>query len=792
MANRKQVIYFIPPNQYGFGSFLNNMESGKGLGKFGSDYAGLSQGMQGVLGSLGNMVGQIGGKAISGGMESGAGNVISGLSNVASAIPGPWGAVASAGLGVVGGLVNRAFGSKLNKENINSVNNNINQMKSFTSNAGSFDALQETMASQPAAMGFDKSFIGKDGWFSSKAKKKYRELKRKQEAAQLWVENSLDNNLDNLKDTQYQNMLANYSAYGGPLGYGLPYIGGAIDYDITSKRLQQRDQEISNQGKSVIPVYALGGDLNLFGDGGGIYIKPSKRGTFTAAAKKHGKSVQEFASQVLANKDNYSTAMVKKANFARNAAKWHSLGGPLQTHGGNWSTGLVFIDNGGTHEQNPLQGVPMGVSKDGSPNLVEEGEVIWDDYVFSNRLKVPSELREQYKLGKEDITFAQAIRKIQEDDEERPNDPISKRTTEDALTRFQQAQEELRQEKVGQQGIMFALGGNLFPWGGKYDTMGMPINDDGSIAYVIAPQDPAPQSNPLGLNNWWGQPETPIETPKKEEKGNPVQGTTEQPKGSWLANLRYLPVLGAGLNVFTDAMGWTNKPDYSNADMIIGSASGIPNVKASPVGQYLKYTPLDRLFYINQLNSQAGATRRALLNTSGGNRGAAMAGLLAADFNAQNQLGQLARQAEEYNLGMRERVATFNRATDMFNSELDLKAQQANVDVGKIKVSAAQAAANMRDLIDSRVAAAKSANLTNLFNSLGDIGREEFQRNMVNSNRAMYYTIGSDGTISYKPAFHNLDEQSKLAMQKQAESEALRKQGKAFGGYLTINKKKRI
>lgn len=63
---------------------------------------------------------------------------------------------------------------------------------------------------------------------------------------------------------------------------------------------------------------------------GGIHIKPSKRGTFTAAATKHGKSVQAFASQVLANKENYSPAMVKKANFARNAAKWkHEYGGPV-------------------------------------------------------------------------------------------------------------------------------------------------------------------------------------------------------------------------------------------------------------------------------------------------------------------------------------------------------------------------------------------------------------------------------------------------------------------------------
>ena len=66
-----------------------------------------------------------------------------------------------------------------------------------------------------------------------------------------------------------------------------------------------------------------------YANGGEINIKPSKRGTFTAAAKKRGKGVQEFASQVLANKDNYSPAMVKKANFARNASKWKKAMGGL-------------------------------------------------------------------------------------------------------------------------------------------------------------------------------------------------------------------------------------------------------------------------------------------------------------------------------------------------------------------------------------------------------------------------------------------------------------------------------
>ena len=56
---------------------------------------------------------------------------------------------------------------------------------------------------------------------------------------------------------------------------------------------------------------------------GGIHIDPSKKGTFTAAATKHGMGVQEFASKVLRNKEDYSPSLVKKANFARNASKWH-------------------------------------------------------------------------------------------------------------------------------------------------------------------------------------------------------------------------------------------------------------------------------------------------------------------------------------------------------------------------------------------------------------------------------------------------------------------------------------
>lgn len=84
-----------------------------------------------------------------------------------------------------------------------------------------------------------------------------------------------------------------------------------------------------------------------------IHIKKANRGTFTKAATEHGKGVQAFASQVLAHKENYSPAMVKKANFAHNAAGWrHEYGGPVMdtdadnptpeyAKGGNWIHGAV-------------------------------------------------------------------------------------------------------------------------------------------------------------------------------------------------------------------------------------------------------------------------------------------------------------------------------------------------------------------------------------------------------------------------------------------------------------------
>jgi hypothetical protein len=56
-----------------------------------------------------------------------------------------------------------------------------------------------------------------------------------------------------------------------------------------------------------------------------IKIKAKNKGKFTAFAKKKGKSVQAQAQSTL-NDPNATPLQKKRANFARNAAKWKKGG----------------------------------------------------------------------------------------------------------------------------------------------------------------------------------------------------------------------------------------------------------------------------------------------------------------------------------------------------------------------------------------------------------------------------------------------------------------------------------
>ena len=208
--------------------------------------------------------------------------------------------------------------------------------------------------------------------------------------------------------------------------------------------------------------YRYGG--YMYAGGGGINIKPSHEGLFSQAAKAHGMSVQQYAASILRNKDNHNATLIKRANFARNAAGWsHAEGGYLNdednipdggmndgnTNLNNYGYGITRYGVGGSHEQNKNGGIQQGIAPDGQPNLVEQGEVRYNNYVYSNRLTPNKHNLKINNLptnyaGK---TFAKIAESLSKEVQERPNDPISLAGLESMMTRLRNAQEVHKQVK---------------------------------------------------------------------------------------------------------------------------------------------------------------------------------------------------------------------------------------------------------------------------------------------------------------------------------------------------------
>lgn len=727
-----------------------------------------------VLGSTIGAIGGVVGNAISGDLNSGAGNAISGLGDAVGGVP-ILGGFAKGALNVIGGGVNALLGSKLNEANIQAAKSDIARLNNARADAANFDALGQKIATTAGRTMHGKSFYGKDGVFSNKAGSVAADLEEQARVAGLRQDLALLGNVENLTSDQLAGLEANYMA-----------------------------------------------------SGGSIHIKPENRGKFTATKKRTGKTTEE-----LTHSKNPLTR--KRAIFAQNARKWkHAFGGELMTHGADFSNGMVTIGNGGSHEENPFEGVPMGVDNEGVPNLVEEGETIFNDYVFSKRLNVPKAIREKYKLrGTKEMSFAEASKQLAKESEERPNDPISIRGLQALMSDLANAQEEV---KGNEQSNKYANGGMVNKFDGKsqpsqklntyknyvqlgkdtdfytpeylqfWDYMNDPKNEaeatkwlnrinsgefgpvggntftladiqrlsrdykKGPVhnAYYKASQEYNTNALKDRLLSNVPKVEEDIYIPEPEVQTTPISHTvgkgpspdTSKDKLSFSKLptwMRYAPAAGFGIGVLTDTLGLTNKPDYGNADAILEATRGSGTyqpVSFNPIGNYLGYTPFDREFYINQMNAQSGATRRALLQNAGMNRGAGMAALLASDYNTQGQLGQLARQAEEYNLAQRQRVEEFNRATNMANSEGFLKADIANqgaqAKLRDFNLRGTMAAAQMREAARMAADQARSANLSGLFQSLGDIGAENEQRNWRN---AMYLAGVFGGKMNPQSAY---------------------------------------
>ena len=266
---------------------------------------------------------------------------------------------------------------------------------------------------------------------------------------------------------------ANYGAYGGlflsSLGAGMAssLIMGGIG-NVFNKAFGNNNQAINQRNARIQQAYKQAANIsniNNYDDMAnasidtGFSVNRGEYGWFKGKDYRRdvagANASKEYLASVIpntANKINIQNELNLKQNYA-------SFGGNLNTAGADFTTGMKHINTGDTHENNPYEGVPMGVDPQGTPNLVEEGETIYNDYVFSDRLKVPKQkikkgqtkfTQEEKILHKyEGKTYADAAKKAEKDSgvDERPNDNIAKRGFETILEILAQSQEQQRAEE---------------------------------------------------------------------------------------------------------------------------------------------------------------------------------------------------------------------------------------------------------------------------------------------------------------------------------------------------------
>ena len=427
--------------------------------------------------------------------------------------------------------------------------------------------------------------------------------------------------------------------------------------------------------------------------------------------------------------------------FNMAALQMKANGGTLFTNGGEWSTGLNIIGNGGTHEQNPFEGVPMGIAPDGIPNLVEENETIWKgDYVFSDRLKVSKKMLDKYMLPSkyEGKSYAEVSKELSKESEERPNDPISKKGLEDSMAKLQQAQEEYKAIR-DQEKLKKALD-KLTP---EEQEMLLAQNTEGIQQQTMFGKGGI-------LIRKWDEATGDIEKSKKAEK--------------WLETLealpstlmRYTPTLIQGIQALKG-----NKVDYTNPNLI---AANTRNINFTPLGDYMA---LERLPFVstigNKMQAQQAATNAAIQNVAA-NRAAAIPSLITSGYKGQTALADAALEAAKYNNMLAQTEAEFNRGTNQANLTAGLQTAMANQ---QIALDSAYKQAAMREAIDQYISASDSANVSNFMESLQNIGRETLDR------KALQELIASE-------IFGAMSDKQKTALSR----------GNAYGGKLKRNKRK--
>ena len=419
-----------------------------------------------------------------------------------------------------------------------------------------------------------------------------------------------------------------------------------------------------------------------------------------AVAKNEGKvEANDKSLQATLANEAADQAKVNKAEAfdqaadQRAARAYAAYGGGINTPKfSDFPSEVTEFNTGGTHEENPYDGIPQGIAPDGLPNLVEEGEVKYDNYIFSDRLMLNKNDKKKYKFlkGKTYADAAKAIKK-QLGIDERPNDLIAKTDLEEHLNILSTLQEAERAKRGlrGENRMMYKNGGHIF------DALSPITIDEAKV-----------QADSNALEN-------------------------------------YAHAVGQAMPAIGNAVGLIgnlfDKPKYEHTKNLTQSETPVTPITYTPTHQDIKLPRLDKNFYMNKADAQAAATRRAIREQTASNPYASSAALLAADYQGNAQRGDIRRQATEMDANTLLQEAQFNSTGRRADAEGLLKVASTNAAL-QDKALTRQAekdalAARLNMAEDQAWDTANSANLTGLFDNLGAMGKEsraEMQATMHN------------------------------------------------------------
>jgi len=425
---------------------------------------------------------------------------------------------------------------------------------------------------------------------------------------------------------------------------------------------------------------------------------------------------------------------------------------------------LTEYEGGGTHEQNPNGGIPVGKF------LVEEGETNFDNYIFSNRLQISKDKAKELGFSLGNMSYADASKKIKNKYKGREDDTTAQKSMIKELSRLKEAHEAERMLAMDNDFNEFSkkYGGYLKSNGGKITmALGGPLKtkqtqdfqdwldinqpgwadgyDNGTLnkgkgygnfgplttkafdkykdSYFLDKDSDIVNNMDFGFS----KPETPtpnvefddvdIENPIYDENlPKPKEPNTDENTFMDQANpyMRMAPVASNLINLYRLTR---SKPEMKDANDFMSNVEFEANL-------------VDREQINRDIRQSEATASRNIRDASGGNSARFLASRMGLNTRANQSLAQANMQSDALDAQELARVQNANYTQDANNLRMKLQIEDIND----------------RDLDMYQSAVADQIGL--IGQNIGSIGKEGMDRNTANS--VYDYMLDKIGKVKYK------------------------------------------